>query len=62
MTLGVIADNLRDEYMVEHCDILLAVWDGINIGGVWSTIQYAKKLGKPIIYFPSNIFFEFEEN
>ena len=34
--------------MVEHCDILLAVWDGIKSGGVWSTIKFkkAKFIGK----------------
>ena len=49
------ADQFRDKYMVEHCDILLAIWDGIKNGGVWSTIKYAKKLNKPIIFFPKEI-------
>ncbi|WP_239455274.1 hypothetical protein, partial [Bifidobacterium pullorum] len=28
-------DNVRDQYMVDHCDKLLAVWDGNKSGGVW---------------------------
>ena len=49
-------DDIRDRFMVDNCDILLAVWDGIEAGGVWSTIQYAKSQGKPIIYIDRSIF------
>lgn len=45
-------DNVRDQYMVDHCDVLLAVWDGIKSGGVWSTIRKAQKARKTIIYCP----------
>ena len=45
-------DNVRDQYMVDHCDVLFAVWDGIKSGGVWSTIRKAHKAGKQIIYCP----------
>ena len=48
-------DNARDQYMVDHCDVLLAVWDGIKSGGVWSTIRKAQKAGKQIIYCPTEI-------
>ena len=48
-------DNVRDQYMVDHCDVLLAVWDGIKSGGVWSTIRKAQKAGKQIIYYPKEI-------
>lgn len=48
-------DNVRDQYMVEHCDILLAIWDGNKSGGVWSTICKAKKAGKEIVYCPKDI-------
>ena len=48
-------DNARDQYMVDHCDILLAIWDGNKSGGVWSTIRKAQKAGKQIIYCPKEI-------
>lgn len=41
----------RDKYMVDNCDLLLAVWDGIKAGGTWLTINYAQKIGKPIIFY-----------
>ena len=44
-------DNVRDQYMVDHCDKLLAVWDGNKSGGVWSTIKKAQKSGKEIEYY-----------
>lgn len=44
-------DNVRDQYMVDRCDKLLAVWDGNKSGGVWSTIKKAKKVGKKIEYY-----------
>ena len=49
------SDELRDKYMVDHCDILLAVWDGIESGGVWSTIKYAMRIKRPIIFLPKEI-------
>lgn len=42
---------LRDKYMVDNCDLLLAVFDGVEKGGTWLTIEYANKIGKPIEYF-----------
>lgn len=49
-------DDRRDRFMVDNCDILLAVWDGIKVGGTWSTIKYARAQGKPIIYIDRSIF------
>ena len=37
--------------MVNNCDILYAVFDGIKNGGTYITVQYAEKIGKPIIYY-----------
>lgn len=34
---------LRDRYMVDNADIVLAVFDGIPAGGTWQTIEYAKQ-------------------
>ena len=48
-------DNVRDQYMVNHCDVLLAIWDGNKSGGVWSAIHKAQKAGKKIIYCPKDI-------
>lgn len=41
-------DSARDQYMVDNCDVLVAVWDGIKTGGVWSTIRKAQKVGKRV--------------
>lgn len=45
-------DNARDQYMVDNCDVLIAIWDGNKSGGVWSTIRKAQKQNKEIIYCP----------
>jgi uncharacterized phage-like protein YoqJ len=38
--------QLRNEWMVNHCDILLAVWDGSK-GGTGNCVDYAmKKMGQ----------------
>lgn len=44
--------TVRDCAMVDDCDVVLAVWDGIPQGGTYSTIEYAKEQGKPIYYYP----------
>ena len=38
----------RNKYMVDKCDLLLAVWNG-KPGGTGNTISHAKKQGKQII-------------
>lgn len=40
----------RDCWMVDNCDVLIAVWDGIPQGETYQTIEYAKQKNKPIIY------------
>ncbi len=40
----------RNTYMVDHADIVLAIWNGDCHGGTWNTIEYARKLGKNIRY------------
>lgn len=45
-------DNVRDQYMVDHSDMLFAIWDGNKSGGVWSTIKKAQKKNVEIIYYP----------
>ena len=31
----------RNEYMVDKCDILVAMWDGSEKGGTWNCVKYA---------------------
>jgi len=38
----------RNHYMVDWCDLLIAVWNGTK-GGTSNCIDYAKKVGKPIL-------------
>lgn len=33
----------RDEWMVDHSDAILVVWDGIQSGGTYYTYKYAEK-------------------
>lgn len=47
-------DNVRDQYMIDHSDKLLAVWDGNKSGGVWSTIRKAQKKNIDIVYYPKD--------
>lgn len=38
----------RNHYMVDWCDLLIGVWNGTS-GGTKNAIDYAKKMGKPIL-------------
>jgi len=40
--------NKRNEWMVNNCDLLIAVWDGTS-GGTANCVKYAKKKKKHII-------------
>ena len=42
----------RDRRMVNDCDLLLVVWDGIESGGTWYTYNYARQRGKEILRYP----------
>lgn len=48
---GYSADKMqvRNIWMVDHCDILIAVWDGTK-GGTGNCIEYAKSINKEIYY------------
>lgn len=41
--------QLRNQYMVNNCDLLIAVWDGSS-GGTANCVNYAKSKNKKIIY------------
>jgi len=38
----------RNIWMVDNCDLVLALWDGSD-GGTGNCIKYANKIGKPIV-------------
>jgi len=48
---GYSADKMqvRNIWMVDHCDTLIAVWDGTK-GGTGNCIEYAKSVNKEIYY------------
>lgn len=39
----------RNKYLVDHCDQIYTVWNGVPDGGTYSTIKYAAKQRKPRI-------------
>ncbi|MEG1711432.1 MAG: SLOG family protein [Clostridia bacterium] len=44
-------EKLRNYYIVDNCDLLIAIDSGIKASGTAQTIAYAKKTGKKIITF-----------
>lgn len=40
----------RNKYMVDECDIVIAVWDGLPRSGTASTVNYALSKGKKVIF------------
>jgi hypothetical protein len=40
----------RNETIVDMSDMLVACYDGRQAGGTYFTVEYAKRLGKQIIY------------
>lgn len=38
---------MRNHWLVDNCDELLAMWDGHPKGGTYRTVEYAKKQGRP---------------
>lgn len=41
--------QIRNEYMVDNSDLLIACWDGTR-GGTYNCIKYAKLVGKPWVH------------
>lgn len=39
---------LRDKWMIDHADSVLALYDGTPLGGTFLTIGMAEKRGKPV--------------
>lgn len=48
---GYSADKMqvRNIWMVDNCDVLIAVWDGTK-GGTGNCVEYAKSVNKQIYY------------
>lgn len=42
---------MRDRRIVDDCDVLLVVWDGIKSGGTYYTYKYALDRGKKVEVF-----------
>lgn len=42
--------HIRDKWMVDQCDLLVAVWNGLQRGGTASTVRLAQKAHKPILH------------
>ena len=48
--------QIRNEWLVDHCDQLIGIYNGDKSGGTFNCIEYAKKIGKKIIIIdPSRI-------
>ena len=45
--------QVRNIWMVDNCDLLIAVWDGTS-GGTKNCIDYAKSINRQIIYINPN--------
>jgi uncharacterized phage-like protein YoqJ len=43
----------RNKWMVDHCDALVAVWDGTS-GGTANCVNYAVSVAKPIVMINPN--------
>lgn len=41
--------QVRNIWMVDHCDVLIAIWDGTK-GGTGNCVEYAKSVNKEIYY------------
>ena len=46
---GRRAYQLRNEFMADYSDVVIAVWSGKKSGGTWNALQNALATGKPII-------------
>ncbi len=47
--------QLRNQWMINNCDILIAVWDGTS-GGTANCVNYAKSIKREIIVINPNDF------
>lgn len=45
---SVRAMQQRNEWMVQHCDLVAALWDG-TAGGTGNCVSFAKRVGRPTL-------------
>ncbi|MDQ2707688.1 MAG: hypothetical protein M3Z25_08665 [Actinomycetota bacterium] len=48
-TSGGPAYLAASRYLVDHCDLLLAVWDGSSASGTADAVDYARKRGRSTV-------------
>jgi uncharacterized phage-like protein YoqJ len=41
--------QIRNQWMVDSSDYVIAVWNGIKYGGTWNCMSYALKQNKPVL-------------
>ena len=41
--------NLRNQWMTDNSDAMLALWNGVKKGGTWNNIKYAKRKNVTVI-------------
>jgi uncharacterized phage-like protein YoqJ len=46
---GPFLYHARNEYMVDHADIVVAIWNGHKKGGTAACVRYANRKNKPLI-------------
>ena len=46
--------QIRNEWMVDRCQRVCAMWDGGKFGGTFKCIEYAERTGKPVDNLWSN--------
>ena len=46
--------HMRNRYMVDNCDLLIAIYNGENKGGTAYTVNYAREWGKEILIIDPN--------
>jgi uncharacterized phage-like protein YoqJ len=42
--------QIRNEWMVNNSDYVIAIWNGVEKGGTWNCITYARSVGKPVLW------------
>jgi len=46
--------QIRNEWMVDHSNYVIAIWNGVEKGGTWNCISYARSTNKPVLWIRSD--------